>query len=284
MLAVFIVSMVFWIILGVANGGFVLYGPVAMPLAYTAFMVVGALIVAHRPGNAMGWLFSALGLLAAIMFLALEYATFAYYTRPGPWPGAIVAAWLSAWAVIPLSGLTVTFTLLLFPSGRLLSPRWRVVAWLAAMDLAAVTAVAALGPTLPTVGVHNPIGVAGMPDLQQGAVGNALRLLGYACRWRHVRRWWCGSVAPRSGAPAAQVVLVRCCAVGRHFTAATTRRGPLRDSAAGYGTRSTWTRSQPSCSRWSIKRCSPPPFRSGFGHRYRRHRAQKDKDPNSDAA
>jgi hypothetical protein len=180
MLAVFIVSMVFWIILGVANGGFVLYGPVAMPLAYTAFMVVGALIVAHRPGNAMGWLFSALGLLAAIMFLALEYATFAYYTRPGPWPGAIVAAWLSAWAVIPLSGLTVTFTLLLFPSGRLLSPRWRVVAWLAAMDLAAVTAVAALGPTLPTVGVPNPIGVAGMPDLQQGAVGNALRLLGYA--------------------------------------------------------------------------------------------------------
>jgi hypothetical protein len=53
MLAVFIVSMVFWIILGVANGGFVLYGPVAMPLAYTAFMVVGALIVAHRPGNAI---------------------------------------------------------------------------------------------------------------------------------------------------------------------------------------------------------------------------------------
>jgi hypothetical protein len=180
MLAVFIVSMVFWIILGVANGGFVLYGPVAMPLAYTAFMVVGALIVAHRPGNAMG-----------VAVLSPWPAGRDHVLGPGvrhvrllhpawPWPGAIVAAWLSAWAVIPLSGLTVTFTLLLFPSGRLLSPRWRVVAWLAAMDLAAVTAVAALGPTLPTVGVPNPIGVAGMPDLQQGAVGNALRLLGYA--------------------------------------------------------------------------------------------------------
>jgi len=83
-------------------------------------------------------------------------------------------------AVIPLTGLTVTFTLLLVPSGRLLSPRWRVVAWLAAIDLAAVTAVAALGPTLPTVGVPNPIGVAGMPDFQQGAVGAALPVLSFA--------------------------------------------------------------------------------------------------------
>jgi hypothetical protein len=177
MLAVFIVIMVFWIILGVANGGFALYGPVAIPLAYTAFMVVGALIVAHRPGNTMGWLFSALGLLAAVMFLALEYAPFAYYTRPGPWPGAILAAWWSAWAPYTLFGLTVTFTLLLFPTGRLLSPRWRVVAWLAAMDLAAVTAAAALRPTLPSVDVPNPIGVAGMADPQQGAVGAALQLL-----------------------------------------------------------------------------------------------------------
>jgi hypothetical protein len=93
MLAVFIVIMVFWIILGVANGGFALYGPVAIPLAYTAFMVVGALIVAHRPGNTMGWLFSALGLLAAVMFLALEYAPFAYYTGmalAGRDPGRLV--------------------------------------------------------------------------------------------------------------------------------------------------------------------------------------------------
>jgi hypothetical protein len=180
MLAVFIVIMVLWIILGVANGGFVLIAPVAMPLAYTAFMVVGALIMAHRPGNPMGWLFSALGLLAALTFLAMEYAAFAYYTRPGPWPGAIVAAWWSAWAPYPLFGLTVTFTLLLFPTGRLLSPRWRVVAWLAAIDLAGRTAAAALGPSLPTVGLPNPIAVAGMPDLQQPAVGAALSLPGYA--------------------------------------------------------------------------------------------------------
>jgi hypothetical protein len=184
MLAAFIVSMALAMILGVANGtlGFQ-PGLVAIVLAYTAFMVVGALIVAHRPGNTMGWLFSALGLLAAVMHLAMEYAKFAYYTRPAPWPGAIVAAWWSAWAPYPLFGLTVSFTLLLFPTGRLLSPRWRVVAWLAALDLAAVTAVAALGPTLPTVGVPNPIAVAGMPDLQQvqhGTVGVALRVLGFA--------------------------------------------------------------------------------------------------------
>jgi hypothetical protein len=33
---------------------------------FSAFMVVGALIVTHRPGNAIGWIFSAIALLVAL--------------------------------------------------------------------------------------------------------------------------------------------------------------------------------------------------------------------------
>ena len=37
----------------------------ALTVALTAFMVVGAVIVAHRRGNALGWIFSAIGLLSS---------------------------------------------------------------------------------------------------------------------------------------------------------------------------------------------------------------------------
>ena len=41
-------------------------------LAFAAFMAVGAVIVAHRPSNAIGWIFSAIGLLTATGWLATE--------------------------------------------------------------------------------------------------------------------------------------------------------------------------------------------------------------------
>jgi hypothetical protein len=102
MLAVFVVSMVAGIILSVANGTFQpdAAGQVGLALGFSAFMVVGALIVAHWPSNAIGWMFSAIALLAVTALLAVEYATNAYVTRPGSLPGAILAAWYGSWAVV----------------------------------------------------------------------------------------------------------------------------------------------------------------------------------------
>jgi hypothetical protein len=128
-----------WVMLVIYAAGIIFTAALALPnssvardptgllyqLDFTAFMVVGALIVARRPGNAIGWLFSGAGLLAMAAFLAGEYTQYAYVTRPGALPGAIVAAWYWAWAAFPVFGLTFTFTLLLFPTGRLPSPRWR---------------------------------------------------------------------------------------------------------------------------------------------------------------
>jgi hypothetical protein len=78
----------------------------------------------------------------------------------------------------PVFGLTFTFTLLLFPTGRLLSPRWRPIAWLAGVDLAAITLLAALQPTL-AVGhegraIANPIGIGGLPHPERGLAGAVL--------------------------------------------------------------------------------------------------------------
>jgi hypothetical protein len=51
-------------------------------------MVVGAVIVAHRPSNTIGWIFSAIGLLAGTGIFAWQYAEYAYTTRGRSLPGA----------------------------------------------------------------------------------------------------------------------------------------------------------------------------------------------------
>jgi MFS family permease len=172
MLAVFVVSLVAGLILAVANGTLRqdAGNQFLLLVGFSAFMVVGALIVAHRPGNAIGWLFSAIALLAFTGQLASEYATYAYATRPGSLPYATLAAWYGSWPWWLVLALTLVFTPLLFPTGRLLSPRWRPVAWLAGVTTAVLTALTSLRTELGTVEdqvVANPIGVA--------AVGNPER-------------------------------------------------------------------------------------------------------------
>jgi hypothetical protein len=164
MLAIFVVGCGAAVTLEVTARGL---GPgnVALPLAFTGFMVVGAVVVAHRPGNAVGWIFSAVGLLAATGWLAMEYAIYAYVTRPRPLPGAIWAAWYQQQWWFPMYALIFVATPLLFPTGRLLSARWRPFAATAALVTVALVLLAALQPTIKLQDqdywVDNPIGLAG---------------------------------------------------------------------------------------------------------------------------
>ena len=91
---------------------------------------MGALIVARRPGNRIGWSFVAAGLGLALQAFATQYAIYALLTEPGALPGAAWLAWISSWLTIPAIFSAFAVLLLLFPTGRLLSPRWRPVAWM----------------------------------------------------------------------------------------------------------------------------------------------------------
>jgi hypothetical protein len=171
MLAVFVAGYGVGVPLSVANGSF--EQDSSLLLAFAAFMVVGAVIVAHRPGNAVGWIFSAIGLLTATGILATEYAAYATRTRPGLSPGVVLAAWYTSWWWYPTLVLVLVFTPLVFPTGRLLSARWRPVAVVAAAVTAAVITLSALQPTLQNEDhpVDNPIGLAGVPDPEEGVLG-----------------------------------------------------------------------------------------------------------------
>jgi hypothetical protein len=96
-------------------------GEALLWVVFLAFLVVGCLILARRPGNVIGWIFTAVGLLTMAAGLAEPYAKYAY-AQPRSLPAPLVAVWVSAWIWNPIIILTLVFPLLLFPTGRSLSP------------------------------------------------------------------------------------------------------------------------------------------------------------------
>jgi hypothetical protein len=144
-------------------------------VVFAAYLVVGCLILARRPGNIIGWIFTAVGLLTMVAGLADVYARYAN-AHPGSLPGPLVGIWIQNWIWLPTIQLALVFPLLLFPTGRSLSPRWRPVTWLAVGLTAAYAVLGALSPTLQMPNgrtVANPIGVTSI-DLDAGPLGAVL--------------------------------------------------------------------------------------------------------------
>jgi hypothetical protein len=96
------------------------------------FPFVGALIAARHPGNPIGWIFCGIGLSEAITTLAGPYAIYTLVTAPGALPGGALMSWIVIWLWLP-GFVLLAFLLLLFPSGRLLSPRWSWAGWCAGL-------------------------------------------------------------------------------------------------------------------------------------------------------
>jgi hypothetical protein len=90
------------------------------------FCAPGVLIVAHRPGNAMGWLLCSIGLTAGLAGFTGDNGTYATMTAPGSLPAGVVGSWLGDMLILPFFGL-MPLIFLLFPTGKPLSRGWGVV-------------------------------------------------------------------------------------------------------------------------------------------------------------
>jgi hypothetical protein len=101
-----------------------------------SFSAVGGLIASQRPGNPIGWLFLTVGFSQGLDAFDTQYGRYALMTNPGALPGGSLMVWMSSWTFVPGLSLAATLTLLLFPTGRLPSPRWRWVPWAVAAAIA----------------------------------------------------------------------------------------------------------------------------------------------------
>jgi signal transduction histidine kinase len=139
--------------------------------AFVALSTTGALIASRRPGNPIGWLYCAMGFLGALTTFAQQYAIRGLVEHPGSLPGAVYVAWLERWSLWFVFPAGIALLLLLFPTGRPASPRWRPLIWISVtcavlMVVGSMFAPGQLSDALRpasgpgvTFGVQNPFGI-----------------------------------------------------------------------------------------------------------------------------
>jgi hypothetical protein len=127
------------------------------------FSVVGAIIASRHPRNTLGWLFCSVGVTIGLNSFVGDYAEFWLASGFGMSSLGETAAWLSSWLWILLVYFPTSLLLLLFPDGRLPSPRWRLVAWGVALGTAGGVVGNALkaGSLVDFPQIANPYGVDG---------------------------------------------------------------------------------------------------------------------------
>jgi len=139
------------------------------------YAVIGAIIASRLPNHPIGWICCAVGLIAAVDHFAGEYSLYALLAQPHPLPGGRAMLWLQGWLWMLYIGLIV-FLLLLFPTGRLPSSRWRPFAWVSvAMISGGVIWSSAISPD---VGFNAPPSPVQLSVLLLGGVAAASVIVG----------------------------------------------------------------------------------------------------------
>jgi hypothetical protein len=123
-----------------------------------AYGLLGALTATRRPRNPVGWILWVMAALMAINLAGTYYVLLESIVFDGALPAVEVIGWLAGFGFSTALGLGLTFIPLLFPDGRFLSPRWRIVG-----------AYAALGILLSLISIS--LGVGPATDDSTGSVG-----------------------------------------------------------------------------------------------------------------
>jgi signal transduction histidine kinase len=146
-----------------------------------ASAIVGAMILWRVSGNAVGWSLAALGVLSSAGEVAYQYGAYGLSQNPGT-PGLAFAGWVSSPLLEPVAAL-LGLVLVLFPSGHVLSVRWRPAVAVAVGAAALLVLSSAFIPghlDAPFASLENPVGVSGLRGTAEAAdsVGWILAVIG----------------------------------------------------------------------------------------------------------
>ena len=137
-------------------------------IAFLLFPAVGAPVASRQPRNPIGWILLAIGVVWGLYTVFNGYAVHALEVDPGSLPRPDLVLALNSWTWLPAVGLMGSFLLLLFPDGRLPSPRWRWVAIASAVAMIVGSIATLITPgTFSNAGfsnVHNPLGIEVLRD------------------------------------------------------------------------------------------------------------------------
>ncbi len=142
-------------------------------------VTVGAIVASRRPENPIGWLLLLSGLSISMNHFSAQYAIYALLAQPDSLPAGEAMAWIASWLLPIYAGLQV-FYLLLFPTGRLPSRRWRWLAWLtvAFILLGVILSAFSPGAYLGSLGpIRNPLGIEGFTNLYKALLYTVSPLL-----------------------------------------------------------------------------------------------------------
>jgi hypothetical protein len=130
----------------------------ALTVVLIGYATVGAMIASRDRRNLVGWLLLVIALSYAVQGFGEAYVSL--NEAPGRGPAALIAQ--SLWYVwLTATGVALP---LVFPTGRLLTPRWRPVVWLLAIGLVLSVVGSGLKPGEIDVSTRpdNPLGVSGV--------------------------------------------------------------------------------------------------------------------------
>jgi hypothetical protein len=139
---------------------------------------VGAIVASRRPENLVGWLLCLWALSESISHFSAQYAIYALLAQPDSLPAGEAFAWVSSWLVFITIGFSV-LSILLFPTGRPPSRRWRWVTWLtvAFILVGAVSGAFSSGPVEGLGPIRNPLGIEGFSNIYNSILLNMAALV-----------------------------------------------------------------------------------------------------------
>ncbi|TQN44343.1 histidine kinase/DNA gyrase B/HSP90-like ATPase [Blastococcus colisei] len=140
-------------------------------VGFTLFAAMGALLLARRPHNAVGWVLAAAPVVLVLGAVGDMYAAWVMTTEGRPDAVAVVGAWLQSWYWFVVLGLVFVALVLLFPDGRLPSRRWWPVAALAVVSVTTSCLLGMLRETFTgqevDYRIDNPIGIDGLAAVEE---------------------------------------------------------------------------------------------------------------------
>jgi hypothetical protein len=108
--------------------------------------LVGGLLAIRRADNIIGSMLLVAGVLGAASYFADYYARLDDLLGGDRLPLVVPVAWVGGWIFVPAIGLMVVFLPLMFPTGHLAGPRWRILAGAVIVGLSIGTLQTATAP------------------------------------------------------------------------------------------------------------------------------------------